>query len=383
MLLRLAAGARPPSGARGAFTRAFGRWLGVPHVHALDSARTALALLLRALGIGRGARVIVPAYTFYTLPAVVRALGARPVFAPVDPATQALDPDGLPPLLEGAAAVLLIHPFGQLGPVAEVADRCRAAGVPLIEDASQSTGAALAGRRAGSFGRAAVFSLVSGKNLQAFGGGLLATADAELDLRIRELLTRAGEPDHRAVRGRLRSGLVSWALTTRPGFALGAYPVLRVLDALDRERLDACFREPRLAIASDAAPRWLSEAQAGLGLLDLAELADRNARRRQNARHLLAGLRGVPGLGLPRFDPRAENTFNAVAVRVDAARALAGRLLRLGVDTREDYMDWCPRPPADAREVLYLPNHPGLAAPDIDRTIAAVWRVCGPGLSGS
>ena len=68
-------------------------YLGVGEVVAIDSGRKALALSLKALGLGMGARILLPEYCFYALVAVVRGLGMKPVFGPVDPRTLALAPD--------------------------------------------------------------------------------------------------------------------------------------------------------------------------------------------------------------------------------------------------------------------------------------------------
>lgn len=372
LLAAAAAGRREPAGGRVRFQRAFGDLVGVRHVFALESARVALATLLAALGLPPGARVVVPALTFYTLPQVVAALGLEVVPAPIDPARLCLDPGELEPLLPGAAAVLLIHPFGQVADVLAVRAACQRRGVPLIEEASQSTGAMLDGVRVGAFGLASCFSLVHGKNLQTFGGGLLATDDDALAERVRGCLAGAAEPRQEWVRARLRGGLLQWAAATRPGFAAAWLPLLAASET-DRARLDAAFAEERPAFDPGRRPVLLSEAQGALGVLQIAELDRRNLRRAENAAVLLAALEGAPGITLPTCDPRAHNTFNAVAVRVlGGARALARRLLRRGIDVRDDYMDWIGERPQGFGELLYLPNHPGLSEADMRRVARVV-----------
>lgn len=375
LLAAIAAGRPAPAGGRARFEGAFATLLGVRHVFALESARVALATLLYALGLPRGARVVVPALTFYTLPQVVAAMGFEVVPAPIDPARLCLDPAGLESLLPGAAAVLLIHPFGQVADVAAVRAACQRKGVILIEDPSQSTGAVLDGVRAGAFGLASVFSLVHGKNLQTFGGGLLATDDDALAVRVRARLAPAAEPLEREIRARLCSGLLNWAAATRPGFAAAWGPLLAASE-WDRVKLDAAFAEHRPPFDPERAPVLLSDAQGALGELEIAELDERNLRRADNAAVLLEALRGVPGITLPGYDPRAHNTFNAVAVRVlGGARALARRLLRRGIDARDDYMDWLGEPPVGFGELIYLPNHPGLGEGDMLRVAGVVRRL--------
>lgn len=374
LLLWALCGASEPDGGRARFQSAFCRYLGLPHCFALESSRQALMLLLACLELPPGARVVVPAYTFYTLPLVVRALGLEPVPAPVDPGSYAIDPDQLAPCLQGAAALILIHPFGQVAPAGEIASLCEAHGVILVEDGSQSTGASLDGVKVGAFGAASTFSLVHGKNLQTFGGGLLVCRDAGLAQRVTHRLAAAQPADPAAVRAKLVEGLRSFLLARRHPFSLFAYPALLVASEWDRARLDASFAEERRPLDPTRPPTLLSDLQGRLGCLELERVDERNARRAQNALRLLEGLRGLEGLGLPRFDPRAVNTFNSVAVRVPDAQRLAQKLLRAGVDTRDDYMEWLEPAPAGFGEVLYLPNHPGMAARHVDRVVHAVRR---------
>ncbi len=368
-------GAEPEIGTRGAFERAFAGWIGVRHAFALESSRSTLAVLLRAMQLPPGARVVMPAYNFFTLPMVVEALGLRPVFAPVDPRRHALDPEQLAPYLDGAAALVLIHPFGQTADVDGIARLCEDAGVPLLEDPSQSTGAAVRGCKLGTTGHAATFSTISGKNLQTFGGGLLLTEDDQLAGRVRELLHGAVEPDGDGVRGRLRSGLAQWAATSAPGYAAGVFPAFLTLNEVSRDRLDELFMEARTPFDVHAPPVLLSDLQGRLGLMELEQVESRNGRRRRNGERLLRRLEGTAGLELPHYDRAAVNTFSAVPVRVTDGRGFARALLRRGVDTRMDFMEWMggfQPPPGD---VVFLPNHPGMNDHAVDRVAAVVRRV--------
>jgi dTDP-4-amino-4,6-dideoxygalactose transaminase len=119
-------------------------------------------------------------------------VGAVPLLLDIDPDTYTMDADELvsvldhpPPGLPPIRAVIPVHLYGQacdLGPMLEAK---REAGIPLIEDCAQCHGATLGGRKLGTFGAAAAFSLYPTKNLGALGdGGVLATADAELAARI-------------------------------------------------------------------------------------------------------------------------------------------------------------------------------------------------------
>jgi dTDP-3-amino-3,4,6-trideoxy-alpha-D-glucose transaminase len=146
----------------------------------------AIVLALRALGVGPGDDVVVPSFTFYASAEAIALTGARPVFCDVDPRTFCVTADSVRAALTPAtAAVLVVHLFGNVAPVAEI----EALGVPVVEDAAQAAGArGPGGARAGALGTIATFSFFPSKNLGAFGdGGAVATRDAELAERVRML----------------------------------------------------------------------------------------------------------------------------------------------------------------------------------------------------
>ncbi len=354
------------------FEAALRDYLGVSQVTTVSSGRVALHLALAGLNLRAGDRVILPRYCFYSLVHVVQGLGMTPVFAPIDPCTFALDPARLKPLLASAQAVVLIHPFGQVAPIAEIGKLCEAAGVPLIEDASQATGGGLGEKKVGSMGAVGVFSLVTGKNLQTFGGGIVCSNNPSIATRMAELICTASDPGSQHVRQGVCSGLGRWFLTSPLGHNGLMHPLTRGLQRIAPHKLEAMFHEEHLEYDPDKPLFLLSHTQGSIGCLELAELDRRNRIRRNNALHLIDGLRGTSGIELPRFDTAADNTFNAVAIRLHGAAALQMTLRHSGVDTRSDYMSWYGPSRDFTEEVLYLPNHPGMDDDDVDRVIRAV-----------
>ena len=148
---------------------------------ALNSGTSGLHLGLLAAGIGRGDEVIVPSFTFAATANAVVLAGAMPVFADIDPASYCLHPAAVEAAITPrTAAVMPVHLFGHpadmLG-LAAVADRH---GLALFEDAAQAHRATLDGRRVGTFGRFAMFSLYPTKNMTAGEGGIDACADADI-----------------------------------------------------------------------------------------------------------------------------------------------------------------------------------------------------------
>jgi len=363
------------SGGRQRFESDVAQYLGVKHVRAVDSGRVALHLALHGLGLSAGDHVVLPRYCFYSLVHVLEGLSLKPIWAPIDPTTLAIDAQRLPEVIEGAKAVILIHPFGQIGPVRALRAVCDKANIPLIEDASQATGGALGDQMVGALGAVGVFSLVSGKNLQTFGGGLLSTDDTDLVRRVDRLLDTAGQLPAPAVRAALRSGALRWFLTTPLGYAGVMHPLSLGLQTIAPQKLEAMFHEERLAYDADRTLHRLSDAQGALGCLELKQLDRRNQMRRNHALRLLDGLQGVNGLILPSFDLAADNTFNAVAIRVNDGPRMQHALRRRGVDTRSDYMSWYGTTRDFTEDVIYLPNHPGMSLGDVDQVARSVREV--------
>ena len=170
-----------------AFERDYAAFTGVAHCVGVANGTDALELALRAAEVPAGAEVIMPANTFVaTAEAVVRA-GARPAFADVDPDYLLLDPGALETALSRqAGAVIPVHLFGQMAPMAAIADAAQG-GTVIIEDAAQAHGATQSGL-AGSFGLLTGVSFYPGKNLGAYGdAGAVLTELAEHARRVRLL----------------------------------------------------------------------------------------------------------------------------------------------------------------------------------------------------
>ncbi len=180
-------------GAEGrAFESEFARWLGTAHAVGCANGTDALALALRALDVGPGCAVATVSHTAVATVAAIEMVGATPVLIDIDPVHYTMDPVELasvlahpPPGLPPIRAVIPVHLYGQAGDIGAIGAACAAHGVPLIEDCSQAHGATFAGRKVGTFGRIATFSLYPTKNLGALGdGGVVATNDADLAARI-------------------------------------------------------------------------------------------------------------------------------------------------------------------------------------------------------
>jgi dTDP-4-amino-4,6-dideoxygalactose transaminase len=176
----------------------FARYSGVPHCIGVGNGLEALALALRALGIGPGDEVLVPAFTFIATWLAISQVGARPV--PVEVAQDGMmDPMFLASAITSRTrAIIPVHLYGALANMEAIMTIANSSGLVVIEDAAQAHGAERGGKRAGSFGIAAAFSFYPTKNLGALGdGGAICTSDADLASRIRRLRNYGSDQKYR------------------------------------------------------------------------------------------------------------------------------------------------------------------------------------------
>jgi dTDP-4-amino-4,6-dideoxygalactose transaminase len=173
------------------FEEEFASYCGVRHCVGVASGFDAIQLLLRALGIGQGDEVIVPAYTAVPTWLAVTLVGATPIGVDVDPRTWNIDPAAADAAVSvRTSAILAVHLFGQPAAMDELAELADRHGVALLEDAAQAHGAQYRGKRVGALARAAAFSFYPTKNLGALGdGGAVTTDDDALAARVRQLRT--------------------------------------------------------------------------------------------------------------------------------------------------------------------------------------------------
>ncbi len=172
-----------------AFEKEFASYCGVPFCIGVGNGLDALQLVLRAMDIGPGDEVIVPAHTFIATWLAVSNVGATPVPVEPDSRTYNIDLDRIASAISSRTrAIIPVHLYGQssdMDAIIEIADKHD---IKVVEDAAQAHGAGYKGRKAGGLGYAAGFSFYPGKNLGAFGdAGAITTSDPDLAERVRTL----------------------------------------------------------------------------------------------------------------------------------------------------------------------------------------------------
>ncbi|HLJ23598.1 MAG TPA: DegT/DnrJ/EryC1/StrS family aminotransferase [Candidatus Acidoferrales bacterium] len=334
---------------------------GVRHGIGLASGTEALELGLHACGVKAGGEVIVPAFTFIATGSAVSALGARPVFADVEPATFNLDPDQIESrITPRTRAIVAVHLFGlsaDMDPIVAIGEKH---GIPVVEDNAQSFGATYRGRKTGSMGRLGCLSFYPSKNLGAYGdAGMIVTNDDTLAARLRSLRNH---------------GQTAQYLSVERGW---------------NSRLD--------------------ELQAAILRIKLGHMAEWTAARQAHARRYDSLLADLPGITLPRVPPGREHVYYLYTIRVagrpgGAARPTGGNELRSDIVQQRlkergvASVVYYPVPlhlqplyallggkPGDfrvseraAREVLSIPIYPEMTAEQIERVAEELRKAMRP-----
>ena len=324
-----------------AFEAEFADASGAAHAVGVGNGTDAIALLLRALGIGPGDEVIVPAITAaYTALAVV-ATGARPVIVDLDPDTLTLDPSACNAAVTShTRAIVPVHLYGQAAAMSAIGAIASRHALAIVEDCCQAHRATCDGVPVGTMGAGGAFSFYPTKNLGAMGdGGAVVTGDAQLARRLR-MLRNGGQSD------RYHHDIIG---------------VNSRLDELQAAVLRT--RLPRL-------PVWTTK-------------------RRELAARYRAQLSG-PVAPVVERDPG--HVYHLFPVRVAGDRnALQAHLKAAGIETLIHYPvalnqqpafapiepPACPVATRATQELLSLPIHPRLEPAQVDEVSASIAAWCG------
>jgi perosamine synthetase len=278
----------------GAFEEEFAAYHGVRYAVAHTNGTAALHAAFFALGLGPGDEVIAPSATYWATAMPVLAVGAIPVFADIDPATMNIDPADIARRISPRTrAIVAMHGGGMPCEMDPIMDLARQHGIKVVEDASHSHGAQYKGRRTGTFGDVAAFSLQTSKLCPSGEGGVLITNNQEYFER---------------------------------AILLGHYERIGTLPTEANQRFQH---------TSYGFKYRISPFSAALGRVALAKLDARNQRRNDNIHYVLEQLDQLPGLQapvLPRYIDRVY--YGQPRVTYDAT-ALGGLPINQFVDALE------------------------------------------------
>lgn len=271
------------------FEQAYSEFNRVAHTIGVGNGLDALALALRALGIGAGDEVLVPSNTYIATWLAVSQVGATPVPVEPDPATSNLDPTRIEAALTPRTrAIMPVHLYGQPCQMPEIIALARQYGLLVIEDNAQAQGATFKGQLTGSFGDASGTSFYPTKNLGALGdAGAITTNNADLTEQMRLLRNYGSEQkNHHELLGY-------------------------------NSRLD--------------------ELQAAVLRVKLEYLPNWTQQRRQLAAWYNEYITDIPGLRLPAVAVGAEPVWHLYVVHTAQRAALQQHLAALGIGTLVHY----------------------------------------------
>ncbi len=320
-------------------------YIGRKYAVVFNSGTSALHAAMIAYGIGRGDEVIVPSFTFIATANAALFVGARPVFADIEEETYGLDPrDVSRKITPETKAVIPIHYGGCPCKIDEISRIAREHGLLLIEDAAESFGASIGGRKAGTFGECAILSFCSNKIITTGEGGAAVTDSADIYEKLK------------LIRSHGRSDTANYFSST---------------EYMDYVELGYNFR--------------MSDITAALGIAQLKKVEKIIEMRRGNARQMSARLARVTEIELPRQPDNYFHLYQMYTIKVKEGEkkrdALSAYLAQKGILTkvffspvhltqyyREKLGYRCKLPVTErlSGQVLTLPMYPALTEDEID-----------------
>jgi len=273
------------------FETSFAAGSGVAHAVAVNSGTAALHLSLAAWGIGPGDEVVMPAFTFVAGAQCARHVGARPVFADIDPKTLCITAETVKRVMTARVkAIMPMQYGGQPLAIADLMEFAGQAGLRVIEDAAHAAGTLdQNGRWAGVMSHAAAYSFYATKNMTCGEGGMFVTNDGDLAERVRVLALHGMDRD-------------AWRRYTQGG-------------------------KWRYDVVSTGYKYNLSDTAASLGIHQLKRLASMQRRREELARLYISELKDVAGIAPLTLPPPlpAKHSFCIFAVGIDEQAAGVSR----------------------------------------------------------
>jgi dTDP-4-amino-4,6-dideoxygalactose transaminase len=344
-----------------AFEAAFSRTVSAKHTLAVTSCTAAIHLALVHLGLKPGDEVISPPLTWASTGNTILNMGAKVVFADVDPETLNLDPVATETAItERTRAIIPVHLAGHPCDLDALRGVAARHGIPLIEDAAHALGAAYRGRPVGSDSAFACFSFYSIKNITTMEGGMVAMDDPDAAAHLRSLATNG--LDHTAWDRYGRSALARPLEVHEPGYKY-----------------------------------LMGNVSAAMGVEQLKKFAAFKAARQRIARLYTEVLRDIPEIRLPVTRPEVEHAWHLYMIRLnlgqlakcrdEIAYALRQENIGTGVhfyglhlhayyrDVLGVKREQCPVATAASGEILSLPLHPQLSDRNVHEVVSALKKV--------
>ena len=351
------------------FEERFARYISTDHAIALSSATSGIYHILKSLGLFNS-EVIIPAYTFWTVPNMAVLTGFRPVFIDIDD-YYTLNPDLLKKTLTKRTRVILpTHMFGQPCEMDGIYDAIKDHDITIIEDCAPACGAEYKGRKVGGLGDFGIFSFNKFKNLTTFGGGIITTNDKKSAEKIRKQLTLLQNPSRKNI---LYKSFLNFAMKyfTNP-YVFGSfiYPLVLALNYTNIDLIDKIFREKIKLLDHLPDKDKFTNFQAKIGLKHLRLLDEVNGKRIRNCRLFSEILADGSNIILPKERERTKHIFLNYPIKVKDKYYVADRLLSRSVDVRRNQVQVCSELDIFMRYSKLCPNASNLGKDLLDMPIS-------------
>lgn len=325
------------------FEEAFSRKAGGGRAITTSYGRMAFYYMVKALGLPPGSEIVVPALTFWVIPALAQAAGLKVVFADIDPATFTMDPDAFErAITPNTRAVVPTHLYGLPCDMDRILDIAGRHNLAVIEDCAHALGAAYRGRPVGTFGDGALFSFQTLKPLNCYGGGVALVQNPKLAEPVAALAAAEPWPDEERVNKRLFVGKLQRIFIRPWVFSISAFPILWAASWLDANPDVYLWEKIR---SLDPLPAGYTErfpnVQAAIGLEALKYIDDWTRQTQAHAQRVTEALAGLPGVMPPLVPPDRTHVYYQYCVYVpDRDRAVV-RCVRRGIDIETLHVDTC------------------------------------------
>lgn len=281
--------------------RLFADYLGVRHAYSFLGGRVSLSAILEALELGEEDEVILPGYTCVVVPNALLYRGIRPVYVDIDPFTFNLTFAEIERLVTcRTRAVIIQHTFGLVGDLDPILETARRHNLFVIEDCAPALGAEYKGKKVGTLGDAAYFSMEQSKVISTQMGGVAVTNDEGLGQRLKDIQVRAAFPEPEEIKIRLWRFIYNY-LISRPKFGLISGGLFLYLTQLLGKQIDivSTTAQEVASIQPRGYGKRLPNALAALGIRQLKNLDVYNQRRRESASQYDQWIRNCGGQPIP------------------------------------------------------------------------------------
>lgn len=218
------------------FEKKFSAYIGVSEAISVSSGTAALSLILESLLLNRGDEVILPAYTFISVPACVKALGLSPHFVDIDLRTDNLDIIELKKAINQRTKVIIAtHIFGRPCEIDKIIAIAKEKNIFVIEDCAHAIGSEYKGKKAGAFGDAAFYSFSLTKPFNTFNGGVVVSNDRKLSDKIRGKVDKLQTFPKTALLKNISVVFLLHFLTYPAIFTFSIYLILLLLSFVNRD----------------------------------------------------------------------------------------------------------------------------------------------------